>query len=600
MNPGTIARQGTPPAGGSPDLRLRGAGVSPGAAAGVAVLLDRLVSTATAEQSRGADAERQRLEAALAATRDQIRQIAASVAARAGQTEAAIFQAQLQMLDDPAFLTPTLEAVEQSGLAAEIAVSRTVTALAEKFAAMKSEYLRTRSADVRDLAHRLLANLSGVAAAGEQAGPAVLVAADLLPSDIAGRNPETIAAVVSEQGGATSHGTILCRSLGIPAVAGIAGLMEGVRAGDMVFVDGATGEVSVYREGHAPPLPAGGSFTAPAARAPAARAPARDAAPAVTRDGVRVEVPANIAVSAEASNALAAGADGVGLFRTEFLFLARGGDVPEDEQFTAYKSVLEIMAPARVTVRLLDAGGDKELSWLNLPPERNSFLGLRGIRLLSVCRGLFRTQLRALLRAARFGNLAIMLPMVSNLSEVRATRELLDEVRRELAATLEPAPQAIPLGVMIETPAAALMARELAAEVDFFSIGTNDLTQYVFAVDRLNSAVAGLYQPLHPAVLRLIAEISRGAASNGKTVAMCGEAAADALATPLWVGLGVRELSVQSAAVPSLKNAIRCFAVSGAEQLAQRALAMREVSDVTAALADFARRHREHGCTPEL
>ncbi len=556
---------------------LRGVGVSPGTAAGVAVIIGASAGAVEEISSLGKSAERERLALALEATKHQLQEIAGRISRRAGEQAGGIFEAQAAMLSDALFSGRMAAAIEESPVTAEFAVMRTVEALAARFDAMTNETLRQRSADVRDLGNRVLRNLAG----GEDSGTAhdrcVLIGRELSPGEIAGREPDSIAAVIAEEGGVNSHGAILCRSLNIPAVAGVAGVMRHIRAGETVLVNGSTGEVAVH---DGIPLE---QLSSPAVPVVAVG----DAAPAVTVDGVRVEVMASLANPAQVDAAIAAGADGVGLLRTEFMFLARSGVLSEEDQRAAAERVLRQMAPRRVVVRIADLGGDKQAPWLGLLPESNPALGVRGIRLLATHRELFRQQLRALLRAASAGNLALMWPMVSDVDELRAARNLVDEVAGDLRV------HPVPIGAMIETPAAALMAAELAAEADFFSIGTNDLAQYVLAVDRENAQLAGLYQPLHPAVLRLVAQVGRAATAAGKTLATCGEPASDPLTAPLWIGLGIRELSVGLAAIPAVKAAIRAFSVEAAERLAQHALTMRRTADVLAALREFRSCNRE-------
>jgi len=300
-----------------------------------------------------------------------------------------------------------------------------------------------------------------------------------------------------------------------------------------------------------------------------------------------VEVGANIGGMADACEALSAGAEGVGLLRTEFLFLQRETLPSEDEQFEAFKEILSRVAPRRVIARTLDVGGDKALPAFDLPRGENPFLGLRGIRLSLAREEIFRTHVRALLRASRFGNLSIMLPMVSDIAEVRQTRTLIDRIKRDLVAAGEGAAGAIPLGIMVETPAAVLMAEELAEAVDFFSIGTNDLTQYVLAVDRLNEGVAYLYQPFHPAVLRAIYRVVQAASLKGIWVGVCGEMAAEPLIVPLLIGLGVDELSVAPNSIPLVKNIIRRARKGEASKLAERAVRLRSAEEVLEQLENF-------------
>ncbi len=500
---------------------LKGIPAAPGVASGRAVM----------RRSAPAD-RRKRLSypEAVARTRRQLEELARGVAAE-------IVQVQIVMLDDP-LLTDAIERGLGEGLPAEETVGLAVSALAGQFAKLGDARLRERAVDVADLGRRLIRNLTG-GADETPAGAGILFADSVTPSEVSQLDPAMVPGLVTERGGSTGHAAILARSLRIAAVMGVEGALERVKEGDWVIVDGTRGEVTI-----------GAAPTEPAAEV-SGRALSPDAfLPAVTRDGFRVELAANIAGPQDVAAALAAGADSIGVVRTEFLFLNR---LPsEDEQYECYRQIVAGVAPRRVVIRTLDAGGDKELPYLGLAPEPNPALGLRGIRLCLRRPDLFSAQLRAIARAARHGNAAVLLPMVSDVCEVRRTRELL--------------PEPIALGVMIETPAAALMAPELAREADFFSVGTNDLIQYVLAMDRLNEHLAA--EAFHPAVLRMIQMVC----AVDKPVAVCGEMAADPLAAPLLMGLGVGELSMNAASIPAVRAAIRALDRSAARSLAADAL----------------------------
>ena len=572
-------------------LVLKGTGASAGIAAGRVVV--RAADAALPAEPPPGDRQQEaaRFTAALTESRRQLTEIAQAVRRQAGEREARIFAAHLAMLEDPLLAGAIHAYIERDGLAAGQAVERAVAELAARFLALPDALLRARADDIRDLGARLLRNLRGQADAAPVAGHgagAILCAEDTTPSEIASLDTEQELGVVTERGAVNSHAAILARALGIPLVIGVQDACHRLRAGALVIVDGASGEVLVEPDQEALARYAGRRQTPAAA--------AGDDSPAVTLDGFRVELAANIGSVKEAAAALAAGAEAVGVLRTEFLFLDRTTPPSEEEQFQAYAAVLRALAPRRVVIRTADIGGDKEAAYLALPSPQselrtphstfrtgeNPALGLRGIRLSLRQEAMFRTQLRALLRAAPFGNLAILLPMVCDVSEVRRARELIAHVHAELQRSdLGP----IGLGVMVETPAAAVLAAELAEQADFLSIGTNDLTQYVLAADRTDPAVAEWYQPLHPAVLRLVAATVEAANRAGKWAAICGEIAADPLAAPLFVGMGVRELSMTPASIPAVKQAIRRWRKADAEVLLSEALKSKEAAEVVELLS---------------
>jgi len=572
-------------------LVLKGTGASAGIAAGRVVVRPAEAAPPAEPPPGDRQQEAARFNAALTESRRQLTEIAQAVRRQAGEREAQIFAAHLAMLDDPLLAGAIRAYIERDGLAAGQAVERAVAELAARFLALPDALLRARADDIRDLGARLLRNLRGQADAAPVAGHgagAILCAEDTTPSEIASLDTEQELGVVTERGAVNSHAAILARALGIPLVIGVQDACHRLRAGALVIVDGASGEVLVEPDQEALARYAGRRQTPAAA--------AGDDSPAVTLDGFRVELAANIGSVKEAAAALAAGAEAVGVLRTEFLFLDRTTPPSEEEQFQAYAAVLRALAPRRVVIRTADIGGDKEAAYLALPSPQselrtphstfrtgeNPALGLRGIRLSLRQEAMFRTQLRALLRAAPFGNLAILLPMVCDVSEVRRARELIAHVHAELQRSdLGP----IGLGVMVETPAAAVLAAELAEQADFLSIGTNDLTQYVLAADRTDPAVAEWYQPLHPAVLRLVAATVEAANRAGKWAAICGEVAADPLAAPLFVGMGVRELSMAPASIPAVKQAIRRLRKADAASLLSEALKSKEAAEVVELLS---------------
>ena len=565
--------------------RITGIGAAPGIAIGK-VVIRRLETMAVPESgSASPEVERNRLASAVESTRGQLRNLAETIAARAGVEEANIFKAHLALLDDPLLIGEITRHIEREGMSAERAVSRAASNIAERFDALEDAYLRERATDVRDLGQRLLINLSG--SSGIESGTpraGILLSRSLTPSETALIDPERILAVVTEEGSGMGHAAILARALNLVAVFGAKGILSEVAEGDWLVVDGTSGELLVRPEAE---VLENYRQRVDTERRERERCAALRDLPAVTTDGFRIALFANIAGPSEAGQALAAGAEGIGVFRTEYLFVNRASPPGEEEQFRAYRELLSKMAPRSVVVRTMDIGGDKDVACWPLPAESNPALGMRGIRLSLAREEDFRCQLRALTRAAAGGNLSILLPMISDIAEVRRTRELLELIRRELVAEGRPAPDRIPLGVMVETPAAAIQLEDLAGEADFFSMGTNDLVQYVLAADRTEHSARGWYQPYHPAVLRLMRQVARTSHQCGKHIAVCGEMAADPLAAPLFIGMEIDELSMSPPAIPAVKDAIRRITKTAADALIEDVLKLRTAAEIVKRLKEF-------------
>ena len=516
------------------------------------------------------DTEQARFEDAQATAREQIEQARQQAAERVGEEEAAVFEAHLQFLDDPQ-LVDDIESAIGEGTPAEHAVDDRFGEAIAQFEGMDGR-MAERADDLRDIRDRLLRTLLDVETVDLSALPAgtILLAERLTPSDTAALDPESVAGIATVTGGRTSHAAIIARSLAIPAVVGVGENLNEIEAGADVLVDGESGSVVVDPDEDE-------RATAGGVDAPVVE----ETVP--TADGKQIEVAANIGGRAELDPAVARGADGIGLFRSEFLFLDRERPPDEAEQYDAITTALEAFPDNRVVVRTLDIGGDKDVPYLDLPEETNPFLGQRGIRLsLGAHSDLFETQLRALLRAAASehgDDLAVMFPMATQIEEVEAAIERVDAVAAELDG--EGVDYAMPeLGVMIETPAAAFLADSLAARLDFLSIGTNDLTQYVMAVDRENDGVADYHDPLHPAVLRAIDRTVSAADGNDAWVGMCGEMAGDPDLTELLVGLGLDELSMSAVTVPAVKRQVQQTATDAASDLAADALACETRAEV--------------------
>ena len=478
--------------------------------------------------------------------------------------EAAIFEAHQELLDDPELLE-SVQAHMQSGKSTLKAWKTTIDERAETISALKDPLLAARASDLRDVGKRVLSLMLGIKGTemALPSTPVVIVARELSPSDTASFDPERVLGFGIVEGGPTSHIAILARALGLPAIVGVDEAMLALEENTTVILNGNDGTLTVN--------PAADVLE----RAKLSQrrwleyrrfAQEQAALPAISQDGQRVDVTANAGSIADAAEALKMGADGIGLLRTEFLFLERATAPMEEEQFSVYRAIVETMQNHPVIVRTLDIGGDKPLAYIQMKPELNPFLGERGIRLCLNRPELFREQLRAILRAASHGTLRIMFPMVSDIAELRQARSMIEELRRELNA-----PE-VQIGIMIEVPSAALMADVFAPEVDFFSIGTNDLTQYTLAMDRGNSALASKHDGLHPAVLRLIAHTIESAHKFGKRADICGELGSDAAAIPILLGLGMDELSVSIPSVPTVKAQVRSLKISELKSLAQEAL----------------------------
>ncbi len=522
------------------------------------------------------DAELARFEAARATAREAIRRAGARAADRVGEDEAAVFEAHEEFLDDP-MLVEDIETAVHDGTLAEHAVHDRFAEAIAQFEVMDGR-MAERADDLRDVRDRLLRALldtgTGAVELGTLPAGTVLLAERLTPSDTAELDPDAVVGIATVAGGRTSHAAIIARSLSIPAVVGVGSDLEALPDGADVLVDGEAGIVVVDPDEER--------------RAAASR----NASPAVservsTVDGRAIEVAANVGSEAELDAATDRGADGIGLFRIEFLFLDREAPPSEEEQYEAVKAALSTFPNDRVVVRTLDVGGDKDVPYLDLPQESNPFLGSRGIRLsLGEHADLFETQLRALLRAGAHehgDNLAVMFPMISRIEEVTAASAAVDSVAAELEAA--GTDYAIPeLGAMIETPAAAFLADSLAERLDFLSVGTNDLTQYVMAADRENDAVAAHHDPLHPAVLRAIDRTTSAVQDADAWVGMCGEMAGDPALTPLLVGLGFDELSMSAVTVPAVKQAIRSTDSAAARELAAAVVTCETRDEVTGVL----------------
>jgi phosphocarrier protein FPr len=568
---------------------------SPGIAIGPARFFHPALPPIPAHTVADPQGEWEALLAALEKTRRQIERSRDAVAGRAGAYAAGIFDAHRLFLDDEALLDPAREAIFTEHLNAAAAWQRATEHVAAAYRGLDDEYQRARAADVIDVGRRVVQNfLGGRPAAPALTEPGILVAPDLTPAETAHLDPAMVRGICTALGGPTSHSAILARTLGIPAVVALGERILALPEGTLLVIDGDVGQVL--------PDPGPEIVAEYERRAAEARASfsTRGAAsgPALTRDGRHVEVAANIGSVADARAAVANGAESVGLFRTEFLFLDRARAPDEDEQFAAYRAVAEALRGRPLIIRTLDVGGDKPLPYLEMPREDNPFLGWRAIRLCLARPEFFKVQLRAIVRTAAEFPLKVMFPMITILEEWRSARRLLAEARADVQRRGQPVPDHVETGIMVEVPAAAVCAGAFAAEVDFFSVGTNDLAQYTFAAERGNPRVATLSDALHPVMLRLIAQVVDAAHEHGKWLGICGELAGEAAAVPLLAGLGVDELSMAPAAIPRARESIGALDFASARALVQAAMALETPQAVRAAVREWSEGRRVRGGSP--
>ena len=516
-------------------------------------------------------AECARFQAAMEAASEQLADVYAKAEAESGAEYAAIFQAHALMLDDPELLDAVRVAIEGQNVNAETALNDVAETYVQLLESLDDEYLSARAADVRDVAERVLRILLDVAEspAASLTTPSIILARDLPPSDAVLLDKSLVLGFCIAEGGPTAHTAILARGLELPAVVGIGPAPLEIPNHTALILDGHNGTLVVEPDEETVAIYQARQTVVAEGLAQACEQAHKAA---ITRDGHRVEIVANIGSVEGARTALEAGAEGVGVLRTEFLYLERTSLPDEDEQYRAYRAIADVFGDRPVVLRTLDVGGDKDLPYLDLPREANPFLGLRAIRLCLARPELFRPQLRAALRAGAGRNLKVMFPMVATVTEVRAARSVLEECRAELLAEGQPVAEEMEIGIMVEVPSAALMADHLAAEVDFFSIGTNDLSQYTMAADRVNASVAPLASGFQPAVLRLVRDVITAAHARNKWVGLCGELAGEPLAVPILLGLGLDEFSMNPSVIPLIKQIIRAITLDEAREVAQAAL----------------------------
>lgn len=565
----------------------QGTNASSGIGIGTAVIVEEAELVIKREAVVDAEAEVKRFQDALEQTMKDTEALAADLATRVGEKEAEIMQGHLMLLMDPMLTGEIENTIKNEVICSEYAVEQVCTMYADVFAAMEDELMQQRATDMRDIKTRMQQVLMGVSSVDISALPAgsILVAKDLTPSMTAGINPAHVAGIVTELGGKTSHSAILARALEIPAVVAVKNFMGLVKNGDQVILDGSEGLV----------------FVNPDEKTAAEYQEKRDCflkekkeleqyigKPTVTSDGVSIELVANIGKPEDVEKVLQYDGEGVGLFRTEFLFMDRTAMPTEEEQFEAYKEVAEKLAGKPVIIRTLDIGGDKEIPYMGLKKDENPFLGYRAIRLcLDRKEDIYRPQLRALLRASAYGNIKIMIPMVTCIDELREAKALIAEIKAELDRESIAYNRDIQVGIMVETAAASLMADVFAKEADFFSIGTNDLTQYTMSVDRGNDKISYLYSTFNPAVLRSIKHIIACGREAGIMVGMCGEAASDPMMIPLLLAFGLNEFSMSASAILRARKLITGYSTSDLQAVADKAMSFATAKEVEEYMKSF-------------
>ncbi|MEY0767094.1 MULTISPECIES: phosphoenolpyruvate-protein phosphotransferase PtsI [Providencia] len=548
--------------------------VSPGFAFGQALILkeDPIVVSTKKIADDQVDKEIARFIEGRNKSAEQLNLIKEKAERNLGAEKAEIFEGHIMLLEDEELEQEIVTLIKGDKKTADAAAYSVIEDQAQALESLDDEYLKERAADVRDIGKRLLKNILNIpivdlSAISEEV---ILVAADLTPSETAQLNLDKVLGFITDLGGRTSHTSIMARSLELPAIVGTSDATRKIKNGDFIVLDGVNNTIHLNpSEAEIDKLKA---FRDEYLQEKEELAKLKDL-PAITLDGHQVEVCANIGTVRDVAGAERNGAEGVGLYRTEFLFMDRDSLPTEEEQFQAYKAVAEAMGSQAVIVRTMDIGGDKDLPYMNLPKEENPFLGWRAIRICLDRKEILHSQLRAILRASKFGKLRIMFPMVISVEEVRELKAELEMLKAQLREEGKAFDESIEVGVMVETPAAAVIARHLAKEVDFFSIGTNDLTQYTLAVDRGNELISHLYNPMSPAVLNLIKQVIDASHAEGKWTGMCGELAGDERATLLLLGMGLDEFSMSAISIPRIKKLIRNASFTDTQALAEQALA---------------------------
>ncbi len=542
-----------------------------------------------AHEIKDTPTELHRLDEAIATSIQQVTALRNQTLESLGSQEADIFEAHIYLLQDPEFIGAIKNLIETQHVHAEFCVSKVTLQYMQLFEGMIDDYMKQRGSDLRDIGQRIIANLRkepyGLTSLLQI--PIILVARELSPSDTIRLDLRHVKGFITEEGGQTSHSAIMARSRGIPAVVGLSNLLENIHEGDLLLLDGVAGTVMIN-----PTYEEQNDFEQRVRDFENERVGLMELKnmSSTTSDKHSIELAANISGLADLPSVIEQGAEGIGLFRTEFLFMNRTSLPDEEEQFEVYRQVAERMTGRPIIIRTFDIGGDKQLDYLDLPYEDNPFLGYRAIRISLDRPELFKTQLRAILRASHYGNIRIMYPMIATVEEVRLANQMCAEVKQDLIQQGIPFHPQIEVGIMIEIPAAALLANQLAKEVDFFSLGTNDLIQYMMACDRMNPHVSNLYQPFHPSILTIIKQVIEAAHQSGKWVGVCGEMASDPLAAQLLIGMGIDELSMNASQILPIRRMIRTTSFTQLQQIVKTSLSYATSDEVKAHLhAEFAK-----------
>jgi len=558
---------------------IKGIAASAGIAVAKAYRLENPDLTVEKKHITNIDEEVSRFSTAVEKAKQELEVIKERANQELGEDKAAIFAAHLLVLSDPELINPIQDKINSENINAEYALNETATMFIHMFESMENEYMKERAADIKDVTKRVLAHLLGVTISNPSmiSEEVIIIAEDLTPSDTAQLNRDFVKGFTTDIGGRTSHSAIMARSMEIPAVVGTKSVTTDIDNGVIIIVDGLNGDVIVD--------PSSEVLTKYQKKKEDYEEQKKEWAklvnePTISSDGQHVELAANIGTPDDVQGVINNGGEGVGLYRTEFLYMGRDQLPTEEEQFEAYKAVLEGMNGKPVVVRTLDIGGDKELPYLHLPKELNPFLGFRAIRLCLEEQDIFRTQLRALLRASTYGNLKIMFPMIATVDEFRQAKSILLEEKDQLIASGNKVSDEIEIGMMVEIPSTAVLADQFAKEVDFFSIGTNDLIQYTMAADRMNERVSYLYQPYHPSILRLVSMVIDAAHKEGKWAGMCGEMAGDPIAIPILLGLGLDEFSMSATSILPARSQINKLSKEKVASFKEKILSMSTTDEV--------------------
>ena len=564
---------------------MKGIGVSPGIVIGKVLLKEEKNIIIEKKEITSYEAEIKRFKTAMENSKCEIQDIYNKVLKNMGEEEATIFEAHLMILEDPEMLDQIEKNIQDNKVNAEWALKEVSEMFIAMFDAMDNEYMKERAADIKDVTSRLMKKLLNIEEVnfGELANEVVIVARDLTPSDTSQIDKKKVLGFITEIGGRTSHSAIMARTLEIPAIVAVKDITSKVKNGDLIVFDGEEGLIYVNPEEKIVKLYEEKKAEYNKSQKELSLLIGEKS---ITTDGVRVELAANIGTPKDLESVMSNDAEGIGLFRSEFLYMDRKTAPTEEEQYVAYKEVAEKMNNKPVVIRTLDVGGDKELDYLNLPKEMNPFLGYRAIRVCLDKVDLFKTQLRAILRASAFGNIKIMFPMISSIEELRAAKTIVEQVKIELHKENIAFNKDLEVGIMVEIPAAAIISDLLAKEVDFFSIGTNDLIQYTTAVDRMNEKISHLYNPFHPALLRLVKMVIDNAHKENKWVGMCGEVAGDPKLIPILIGMGLDEFSMSPISILRARGIIRNISQEKMKDLAGQVVNLPTAKEVEKFIED--------------